>query len=55
MGFNFKLRRPTVGQMTALGEMLRDHCSLCNGALQARRDACRHVSKTTIRYGQQSA
>jgi putative transposase len=35
--------------------MLRDHCSLCNGALQGRRDAYRHVSNTTVRYGQQSA
>jgi putative transposase len=49
------LLRPTVGQAQALGEMLRDHCSLYNGALQERRDAYRHVSKTTIRYGQQSA
>ncbi|MBU3865896.1 transposase [Streptomyces sp. 4503] len=49
------LMRPTVGQQVALGEMLRDHCSLYNGALQERRDAYRHVSKTTVRYGQQSA
>ncbi|MGW3407071.1 RNA-guided endonuclease InsQ/TnpB family protein [Streptomyces zhihengii] len=49
------LMRPTVGQQAALGEMLRDHCSLYNGALQERRDAYRHVSKTSIRYGQQSA
>ncbi|MGW2564192.1 RNA-guided endonuclease InsQ/TnpB family protein [Streptomyces sp. NPDC001514] len=49
------LLRPTVGQQIALGEMLRDHCSLYNGALQERRDAYRHVSKTTVRYGQQSA
>ncbi|MEV0410079.1 transposase [Streptomyces sp. NPDC050448] len=49
------LMRPTVGQTIALGEMLRDHCSLYNGALQERRDAYRHVSKTSIRYGQQSA
>ncbi|MCX5391358.1 hypothetical protein [Streptomyces sp. NBC_00094] len=27
------LMRPTVGQRVALGEMLRDHCSLYNGAL----------------------
>jgi putative transposase len=33
------LLRPTVRQGQALGEMLRDHCSLCNGALQERRDA----------------
>ncbi|MBT2395870.1 RNA-guided endonuclease TnpB family protein [Streptomyces sp. ISL-100] len=48
------LMRPTVGQAQALGEMLRDHCSLYNGALQERRDAYRHVSKTTVRYGTQS-
>jgi putative transposase len=46
--------RPTVRQTQALGEMLRDHCSLYNGALQERRDAYRHASKTTVRYGQQS-
>ncbi|MEW1914503.1 helix-turn-helix domain-containing protein, partial [Kitasatospora sp. NPDC085895] len=49
------LMRPTVGQAQALGEMLRDHCSLYNGALQERRDAYRHVSRTTVRYGDQSA
>ncbi|MBF6049012.1 transposase [Streptomyces sp. NRRL B-1677] len=49
------LLRPTVRQAAALGEMLRDHCSLYNGALQERRDAYRHPSKTTVRYGQQSA
>ncbi|MFF0067281.1 RNA-guided endonuclease InsQ/TnpB family protein [Streptomyces sp. NPDC005279] len=49
------LMRPTVGQQVALGEMLRDHCSLYNGALQERRDAYRHVSKTNVKYGQQSA
>ncbi|WP_367433883.1 RNA-guided endonuclease InsQ/TnpB family protein [Streptomyces celluloflavus] len=49
------LIRPTVGQQGALAEMLRDHCSLYNGALQERRDAYRHVSRTTVRYGQQSA
>ncbi|MEV8479487.1 transposase [Streptomyces sp. NPDC051173] len=49
------LMRPTVGQTAALGEMLRDHCSLYNGALQERRDAYRHVSKTSIKYGDQSA
>jgi putative transposase len=48
------LMRPTVRQGQALGEMLWDHCSLYNGALQERRDAYRHVSKTTVRYGQQS-
>ncbi|MEV7187368.1 transposase [Kitasatospora sp. NPDC093102] len=49
------LLRPTVGQQQALSEMLRDHCSLYNGALQERRDAWRHVSGTTVRYGDQSA
>ncbi len=49
------LMRPTVGQQAALGEMLRDHCSLYNGALQERRDAYRHSSKTSITYGRQSA
>ncbi|MGW4508742.1 RNA-guided endonuclease InsQ/TnpB family protein [Streptomyces sp. NPDC004436] len=49
------LMRPTVGQTIALGEMLRDHSSLYNGALQERRDAWRHSSKTSIKYGQQSA
>ncbi|WP_224276612.1 RNA-guided endonuclease TnpB family protein [Streptomyces sp. LS1784] len=49
------LMRPTVGQQQALSEMLRDHCSLYNGALQERRDAYRHVSRTTVRYGDQSA
>ena len=49
------LLRPTARQTAALGEMLRDHCSLYNGALQERRDAYRHTSKTTVRYGDQSA
>jgi putative transposase len=49
------LLRPTKGQAVALGEMLADHCSLYNGALQERRDAYRHSSKTTVRYGDQSA
>ncbi|MET9857880.1 transposase [Streptomyces smyrnaeus] len=49
------LLRPTARQAVALGEMLRDHCSLYNGALQERRDAYRHVSKTSVTYGDQSA
>ncbi|WP_406212467.1 RNA-guided endonuclease InsQ/TnpB family protein [Streptomyces canus] len=49
------LLRPTVRQAQALSEMLRDHCSLYNGALQERRDAWRHPSKTTVKYGMQSA
>ncbi|MGW5276113.1 helix-turn-helix domain-containing protein, partial [Streptomyces sp. NPDC004044] len=46
--------RPTVRQEQALGAMLHDHCSLYNGALQERRDAYRHPSKTSIKYGMQS-
>ncbi|WP_455354394.1 RNA-guided endonuclease InsQ/TnpB family protein [Streptomyces sp. SYSU K217416] len=49
------LMRPTVRQTQALAEMLRDHCSLYNGALQERRDAYRHASQTTVKYGMQSA
>ncbi len=49
------LPRPTARQTAALREMPADHCSLYNGALQERRDAHRHASKTTIRYGDQSA
>ncbi|MFF8919627.1 RNA-guided endonuclease InsQ/TnpB family protein, partial [Streptomyces sp. NPDC015032] len=49
------LMRPTVGQTAALTAMLGDHCSLYNGALQERRDAYEHVSKTSIKYGMQSA
>ncbi|MFE2710176.1 RNA-guided endonuclease InsQ/TnpB family protein [Streptomyces mirabilis] len=49
------LMRPTVGEAAALAAMLADHCSLYNGALQERRDAYRHVSKTSVTYGQQSA
>ncbi|NGO78453.1 transposase [Streptomyces sp. YC504] len=47
--------RKAVGRTAALAAMLRDHCGLYNGALQERRDAYRHVSKTSIKYGQQSA
>ncbi|MFE7272071.1 RNA-guided endonuclease InsQ/TnpB family protein [Streptomyces sp. NPDC057623] len=49
------LLRPTAGQEAALKSMLADHCSLYNGALQERRDAYRHSSKTSIKYGDQSA
>ncbi|MFI6289305.1 RNA-guided endonuclease InsQ/TnpB family protein [Streptomyces sp. NPDC051018] len=48
------LLRPTAGQEAALRAMLADHCSLYNGALQERRDAWRHSSKTSITYGDQS-
>ncbi|MFE1879593.1 RNA-guided endonuclease InsQ/TnpB family protein [Streptomyces diastatochromogenes] len=49
------LLRPTVRQEQALRSMLKDHCTLYNAALQERRDAYRHPSKTSITYGQQSA
>ncbi|WP_339134437.1 transposase [Streptomyces sp. f51] len=49
------LMRPTVRQAASLGEMLRDHCSLYNGALEERSDAYRHASKTSVTYGRQSA
>lgn len=49
------LLRPTSKQVTALGEMLADHCTLYNAALQERRDAYRHPSATSIRYQDQSA
>ncbi|MFE1953884.1 RNA-guided endonuclease InsQ/TnpB family protein [Streptomyces sp. NPDC059524] len=49
------LLRPTTGQDAALRAMLRDHCSLYNGALQERRDAWRHGSRTNVGYGDQSA
>ncbi|MES4904834.1 MULTISPECIES: transposase [unclassified Streptomyces] len=48
------LMRPTARQGQALTEMLRDHCSLYNGALEERRTAYRHCG-VTVRYGQQSA
>ncbi|MFD8459038.1 RNA-guided endonuclease InsQ/TnpB family protein [Streptomyces antimycoticus] len=49
------LLHPTARQEAALKAMLCDHCSLYNGALQERRDAYRHTSKTSIKYGDQSA
>ncbi|MFI1740905.1 RNA-guided endonuclease InsQ/TnpB family protein [Streptomyces sioyaensis] len=49
------LLRPTTGQEASLRAMLADHCSLYNGAIQERRDAWRHASKTSIKYGDQSA
>jgi len=51
--FKFQLR-PTVGQAQALNEMLRDHCSLYNGALEDRKGAYKHRG-VTVTYGQQSA
>ncbi|KIZ13610.1 RNA-guided endonuclease InsQ/TnpB family protein [Streptomyces natalensis] len=47
--------RPTARQEAALHAMLRDHCMLYNAAPQERRDAYRHASRTTVRYGEQSA
>ena len=49
------LMRPTVRQQAALTAMLGDHCALYNAALQERRDAWRHLSKTSVKYGDQSA
>ncbi|MFB6522704.1 RNA-guided endonuclease InsQ/TnpB family protein [Streptomyces sp. NPDC056401] len=49
------LMRPTARQGQALTQMLADHCSLYNGALQERRDAYRHASKVSVKYGMQSA
>lgn len=47
--------RPTTGQSARLTSMLADHCALYNAALQERRDAYRHPSKTRLSYGDQSA
>lgn len=52
--FRFRLW-PIRGQERALSAMLDDHRCLYNGALQERREAWRHVSKTTVGYGRQSA
>lgn len=46
--------RPTGKQATALAAMLRDHCSLYNGALEERRGAYRQCG-VTVTYGMQSA
>lgn len=48
------LIRPTSKQQQALREMLDDHRTLYNAALQERRDAYRHPSQTRVRYGDQS-
>lgn len=48
------LLRPTVGQAQALGEMLRDHCSLYNGALEDRKGSYKHRGMS-VTYGEQSA
>jgi putative transposase len=47
------LLRPTVGQAQALGEMLQDHRSLYNGALEDRKCSYRDRG-VTVRYGEQS-
>lgn len=52
--FKFLLR-PTVHQSVGLTACLDAHRDLYNAALQERRDAYRHVSKTRVRYGDQSA
>jgi putative transposase len=52
--FKFLLR-PTHRQEIALSVMLADHCRMYNAALQERRDAYAHPSKTRIKYGDQSA
>jgi putative transposase len=49
------LLRPTVRQAALLTAMLDDHRALYNAALQERREAYRHPSRTTVRYGDQSA
>ena len=51
--FKFLLR-PTVGQEQALGEMLRDHCSLYNAALENRRNSWRD-RRVGVTYNQQAA
>ncbi|MGI5226470.1 RNA-guided endonuclease InsQ/TnpB family protein [Actinoallomurus sp. CA-142502] len=48
------LLRPTARQTVVLGEMLRDHRSLYNAALEHRRTAYRRAG-VTVRYGEQSA
>lgn len=51
--FKFLLR-PTANQEQALGEMLRDHASLYNAALENRRNSWRD-RKLSVPYGAQSA
>jgi putative transposase len=50
----FRLR-PTARQHIALAACLDSHRELYNAALQERRDAWSHLSKTRVRYGDQSA
>jgi putative transposase len=51
--FKYRLY-PTAPQAVRLTQMLRDHCELYNAALQERREAWAHTSKTSVRYGDQS-
>ncbi|MCK9902046.1 transposase [Parafrankia colletiae] len=51
--FRFQLR-PTARQVAALTAMLDDHRALYNAALQERRDAWRHPSRTSVRYTAQA-
>lgn len=51
--FRFRLY-PTARQADVLGQMLRDHCTMYNAALQERRDAYRS-QQHSVRYGDQSA
>jgi putative transposase len=50
----FRLR-PTARQHSALAQCLDAHRELYNAALQERRDAWSHSSRTRIYYGDQSA
>ena len=50
----FRLR-PTARQHVALAACVDAHRELYNAALQERRDAWSHASRTRIRYGDQSA
>lgn len=50
--FRYRLY-PTARQTVALGQMLRDHCTMYNAALQERRDAY-NQRKHSVRYGDQS-
>ena len=50
--FRYRLY-PTARQTVALGEMLRDHCTMYNAAMQERRDAYSQ-RKHSVCYGNQS-
>lgn len=51
--FTFRLY-PTRGQQLRLNSMLASHCDLYNAALQERRDAYRHPSRTRASYTTQA-